>query len=303
MRIESLYDALAFFPDIDGFWNSLSLADSESQFRAQLPHDWATEWTPRSVEIMTQIARAQGLQGELIKARDMLEQARQMISTSSQNLGPRTEVRCLLEQGRLLCLNMSPAKAHDLFIQAWTLANENGLPFFAVDAALMLSTIRPPKFQNEWLQKAYTQADSSTDRQVRLWLSQLLFLEGWHAFDFRQFDRALMCFEKALSQPNAADNAWRMMAMRWSHARAMRALGQVEQALVTQQSLLAEMSLKGSVSGHVYLEIAECQQILEQSDQAKINFELAYKELSVPGWYADNRDDELNRMKYLFKKR
>lgn len=137
---------------------------------------------------------------------------------------------------------------------------------------------------------------------MRLWISQLLFLEGWHAFDFRQFDRALECFEKAMSQPHATDDSLRMITMQWSRGRALRALGRIDEALTTQQSLL-EMSLKGNVSGHIHLEIAECQQLLKQTDQARSNFELAYGELSVPCWYADNRVDELDRMKYLFKKR
>lgn len=303
MRIESLHDALAFFPDIDGFWSSQSLAESESFIRAQLPPNWATEWTSKSVEALTQLARAQGLQGDLAGARATLDQARQMIASSRESLGPRTEVRWLLEQGRMLCLSMSPPKAHDFFVQAWTLANENNLPFFTVDAALMLSTIRPPRFQNEWLQKALQQAQSSTDEQVRLWLSQLLFLEGWHAFDFRQYDRALKCFKDAMAQPRVADDDWKVMAMQWSRGRALRALGQIEPALTVQKELLNEMSLKGSINGHVYLELAECHQLLKQHDLARSNFELAYEILSIPGWYADNRGDELNRMKYLFKKR
>jgi hypothetical protein len=83
----------------------------------------------------------------------------------------------------------------------------------------------------------------------------------------------------------------------------LRALGQTEEALEIQKSLLKEMGFKGRVSGHVYLEIAECLQLLKQTELARTNFELAYGELSVDGWYADNRVDELARMKYLFKKR
>ena len=37
--------------------------------------------------------------------------------------------------------------------------------------------------------------------------------------------------------------------------------------------------------------------------EAKAYFELAYAELSVDLWYSDNKTDELDRMKYLSKKR
>lgn len=301
MRIESLHDALAFFPDIDGFWNGHSLAESESQILSLLPPPGETGSDARATERLTQLARIQGLQGDFDKAKATLDLASQWMAKGLTD--PRAEVRWLLEKGRILCLSMSPAKAHDVFAQAWTLANENHLTYFAVDAALMLSTVRPPKYQNEWLQKALTLAESSEDKQVRLWLSQLLFLEGWHACDFRQFDRSLQCFEKAMSQPRATDENWRLMAMQWSRGRVLRALGHTDQALELQKTLLKEMGFKGRVSGHVYLEIAECLQLLKQTELARTNFELAYGELSVDGWYADNRVDELARMKYLFKKR
>lgn len=303
MRIESLYDAMAFFPDIDGFWTKPTFADSENEITARLPAHWATQWSSQSVELLTQLARAQALQGHLPRAKATLDQAQQMISSSKQKFEPRIEIRWHLENGRVHGLGMNLARAHDSFVQAWTMANGHKLEFFAVDAALMLSTIRPPKFQNEWLQKALALAQSSNDPQVRLWLSQLLFLEGWHAFDFREFDRALDCFEKAMAQPGAGDEAWKLMSMQWSRARAMRAVGKVEQALASQQMLLTDMSLVGNIDGHVYLEIAECQQLLNQTELARGNFELAYGELSAPGWYADNRGDELKRMKYLYQKK
>lgn len=277
--------------------------DSENQILAQLPPDWETAPSARATELLPQLARAQALQGVLPKARAALDRTTQILTELKEKPDPKIEVRLLLEQGRVLCLSMSPSKAHDFFTRAWTLANETKLDFFAVDAALMLSTIRPPKFQNEWLQKAFAIANASSDPQVRLWLSQLLFLEGWHAFDFRQFERALKCFEDALAQPKATEEAWKQMAIQWSCGRTMRALGQVDQAMAVQQGLLKEMSLSGNISGHVYLEIAECQQQMKQTELAKANFELAYGILSVPSWYADNRIDELNRMKYLFKKR
>ncbi|MGE3760065.1 MAG: hypothetical protein AB7H97_20030, partial [Pseudobdellovibrionaceae bacterium] len=242
MRIESRHSALAYFPDFDGFWQPHDWASSEKQIRAQLPTHWATEWTPHSVEILTQLARAHGLMGDLLNAQATLSQAQQMLSSSKVDMGSRAEVRWLLEQGRVHYLGMSPIKAHDLFVQAWTLASENGLHFFAVDAALMLSTVRPPKFQNEWLQKALILAEASSDEKVRLWLTHLLFLEGWHAFDFRQFDRSLHCFEQAMVQPGANTDSLRVMAMHWSRGRAMRALGQIENALALQQSLLADMN-------------------------------------------------------------
>lgn len=63
------------------------------------------------------------------------------------------------------------------------------------------------------------------------------------------------------------------------------------------------MQSLGIVNGHVYLEIAECKQLLNEQPQARTFFELAHSALSLDRWYADNHSDELERMKYLFKKR
>lgn len=67
MRIQSLQEALAYFPDVDGFWRLGHWIESETRIRSQLPHDGATEHTGEHVELLTQLARAQGLQGNLPK--------------------------------------------------------------------------------------------------------------------------------------------------------------------------------------------------------------------------------------------
>ena len=291
MRIESLYSALAYFPDIDGFWQPEDFPATEREIRSK---------SPVTVELLSQLARVQGLQGELPAARETLELARQMMTERAE---PRARLRWLLEQGRIHCLAMSPTKANEFFVQAWNLANEAGESFFAIDAALMLSTIRPPKSQNEWLQKALSLAETSDDSRARLWLTQLYLLDGWHSYDFRQFEKALESFNKAISMPSLSDDQSRTYPLLWSKARVLRAMGQVTEALEIQERLWKEMQSSGKVNGHVYLEIAECYQLLRNQDEAKANFELAYAELSADGWYSDNHAEDLSRMKYLYKKR
>lgn len=300
MRIESLQSALACFPDIDGFWRQQNFADAEAEIRARLPQTWATEWNEVSIELLTQLARAQALKGNLIGAGATLGQSRHMLTEGK--FGARVEVRWQLEQGRLLCLSKNPAKAHDAFVQAWNTANANGLVFFAIDAALMLSTVRPPKFQNEWLKNALDLAKNAPDLNSRMWLAHLYLLDGWHSFDFRRFEEALESFELGLKE-EIQSHPGQNFSLRWSKARVLRALGKTAEALAEQEALLRLMLGYGGASGHVYLEIAECKQLLNEKEEAKQNFELAYTELSKDGWYSDNRSEELERMKYLYKKR
>lgn len=296
MRINSLHDALKYFPDIDGYWQP-DVSKTEAHIQALLPQ---TPRTAGAVEMYSQLARAQALQGKIDEARATLDQAQRLLA-EEKIVDARAELRCMLEQGRLLCLSRNPAKAHDFFVQAWNMANETKHIFFAIDAALMLSTLRPPRFQNEWLQRALGLAQTARDGLSHLWITQLFFLNGWHEFDFRQFDKALESFNRALAQPN--EDEAKSFPLYWSKARTMRALGQTQEALAIHEQLVAKMDKRGQVSGHVYLEIAECKQALNAHQEAKTFFEMAYAELSADGWYSDNKSDELARMKYLFKKR
>jgi tetratricopeptide (TPR) repeat protein len=304
MRIESIHDALAFFPDLDGYWQPDNLAETEFQILSQLNHGSTEpmERTAKSVELLTQLARAQGLLGKIPDAQSKLDQARVMMTELDIKMDSRTGLRWQLEQARVFCLSMTLAKAHELFLEVWNVATKTDQVFYAIDAALMLSTIRPPKYQNEWLQKAITLAATTKDENAKLWMAQLLFLDGWHAFDFRQFEKALQSFDKALAEPFIMENENRSLPLKWSRARTLRALGRVPEALAIQEGILTKMTQSSKTNGHVYLEIAECQQLMKLHPEAKANFELAYAALSGDGWYSDNKTDELSRMKYLSKK-
>jgi tetratricopeptide (TPR) repeat protein len=302
MRIESLRDLHGQFPDIDGFWDFADLNRTESNIRARLPSEEGP-WTPKDLEALTQLGRLQGLQGNLSQARATLEKARQRINEISGEARLRPETRVLLELGRVLCLGMTPTKAQNFFNEAWELATASHDAFFAIDAALMLSISQPPKSKNEWLQKAMMLAQETKAGQGKLWLAQLYTMEGWHAFDFRQFDKALESFEKALAEPRQPGDEKKYFVNRWCRARALRAVNRNQEAYEIQQTLLGESTEAGSNNGHVYLEVAECLQALNRHEEAKAFFESAHKELSADGWYSDNKASELGRMMYLAKKR
>lgn len=300
MRIESLRELHGQFPDRDGFWNFDDLAQTEVNIHRLFPGEGET-WTRSSLEAMTQLARAQALQGKIGEARISLDRVQELIPTLPENERVHVEMRHALEQGRLLCLVMTPARAQTFLLRAYELAMRIGNVFFAIDAALMVSLSQPPKSQDQWLQRALELAKSSADGQ--LWLAQLYTMDGWHFFDFRRFDLALESFEKALAQPRYAGDEAKVLIMRWCKARALRALNRVAEALEIQRSLRAELELNGKTNGHVFLELAECLQAEQKSEEARTLFELAYKELSVEGWYSDNKGEELSRIQHLSKKR
>ena len=289
------------FPDIDGFWDFDDLPSTEVKIKDLVESETASG-VSRSVELITQLARVQGLQRKISEARATLLLAKDPITKHAGDTNARAEIRFSIEQGRLFGLSMTPAQSLAYFEKAWNEATKANEVFFSIEAAVMLSISRPPKHQNEWLQKALHLAESTVDINAKLWLPQLYVMNGWHSFDFRKFDEALDNFQKALDQPQSIQSPIKRFAVRWSFARTLRALNRFQEALDIQRELKAEMQTVGKVNGHVFLEMAECFQLLQNLDEAKVHFEQAYKELSLNGWYSDNKSSELSRIQRLSKK-
>lgn len=299
MRIESLHSSLAYFPDLDRCWRPEDLEWTEQNIRSLLSVQ-SNDQQARSTELWMQLARVRALRSDLSDARTCLEHARAQMREDDD---VTSELRYLLEHGRVLALAMSPQKAAQVFLQAWDLAVQSRKDFFAIDAAVMLSTILPAKSQNIWLKQALQLVHQSQSPDAKLWLPQINLMAGWQAYDVRRFEDALLNFQAAIDASDAASPGLRLFRLLWSKARALRALGRVTEALDLQMSILDQMQTLGIVNAHVYLEIAECKQLMKEHNQARTFFELAHTALSRDSWYVDNRSDELDRMKYLFKKR
>lgn len=301
MRIEGLRDHLSQFPDIDGFWNFEDFSETESKIRVLLSQEEHSR-SPRLVELLTQLARVQGLQDKLPEAGATLLLAKDLISKQDAKVD-RTEMRFLIEQGRFFGLSMNPAQSLAYFEKAWEASLKLDEVFFSIEAAVLLSISQPPKHQNKWLQKAIELAETTSDERGKRWLSQLYVMNGWHSFDFRKFEEAFESFEKALTQPQTDQDVPKILAMKWAKARTLRALNRVQEALDMQRGLAVEFQAMGKVNGHVFLEMAECFQLLKNNEEAKTHFESAYKELSLNGWYSNNKSLELSRIQHLSKKR
>jgi tetratricopeptide (TPR) repeat protein len=303
VRIESTHDLLGQFPDFDGFWEGVDPTTTESTIRSLLPSVTTGDWNSQALENLIQLARALDLQKKPTEAAQVLGQARELLSGLSDVQRGQAELRWLIEHGRHLFLAMTPSKAQTPFMQAWTIASQSNNVFFAIEAALMLAIIQPPKFQNEWLQRALHLAEQSEAPKAKLWLAQLYLMDGWRAYDFRRFDVAYESFQKALDRPREKGEMTDPITIRWCVAHTLRALNRIPEALEIQRELFTELKNIGRPTGYVSLEIAECLQLLQNTEEAKPYFETAYKELSINSWYSDNKSSELSRMQYLYKKR
>ncbi len=303
MRLESLNDILSQFPDRDGYWSSTDLLETERKIKEKIPPKQSDFYDLTSLELLTQLARAQVLLGQTLEADKTLKTVQADLLMNDPIARKAVEIRFLLEQGRLFSMQMIPAKALVFIKQAWDLARETDQSFSAIDAAVMLALISPLKRQNESLQWALTEAEASSSEESKLWLPFLYIMNAWSLFDTRQFKQALKYFEKALAQPHLPKQKVQTMTIKWSIARTYRALGQFERAMDLQNEIRLELEALGEANGYVYLEIAECLRQIQKEPEAKPYFEMAYNILSKNLWFSDNKETELLRMKELYKRR
>ena len=152
-------------PDFDALWDYDQPAQTETAFRALLPQAQASGDPSYYVELLTQIARAQGLRHDFASAHQTLDQAQALLSGDPG----RARVRYLLERGRVFNSSGKPTEARPLFEAAWEQGQACHEDFHTIDAAHMLAIVAPPEEKLEWNRKALELVEQATDARVRTW--------------------------------------------------------------------------------------------------------------------------------------
>jgi tetratricopeptide (TPR) repeat protein len=279
-------------PDFDSLWNYDQPAETEQRFQALL--SLAEPGRPETLQLLTQIARAQGLQRRFDDAHRTLDTVEAALPTAET----LTRVRYLLERGRVFNSGGRPADALPLFQQAWQEAQAAGEDGFAVDAAHMVAIAEPESAGKlAWNLKALELARSSAQERAQKWQGSLYNNIGWTYHDLGQYEQALAIFEQAAEwrQANGGGRPWRIA--RWCIGRTLRSLGRYPEALAIQQELLQEEGGDGDGYGHE--EIAECLLALERPAEARSHFAAAYEYLSQDSWLVANEPQRLERLKQL----
>lgn len=278
--------------ELDALWDYSRPAETEARFREWL---LATETDPAArVELLTQIARAQGLQRRFDEARATLLGA---AAEPAAGQG-RPRIRLLLEQGRVANSSGDPAGARPYFEQALALAAaEPAEAFYAIDAAHMLAIVAPPSETLAWNLHALALAEAATDERARRWRGSLLNNIGWAYHAAGDYEAALDYLERALAFRRAHGPEAEIGVARWCVARVRRDLGQTAEALAEQRALLAEYDALDEPSGYVYEEIGECLLLLGKPVAARPYLAAAYQLLSADSWLAANEPERLARLR------
>ena len=281
--------------DFDKLWNYNDPSDTERQFRGLLPAAEHSADKSYLAQLLTQIARAQGLQRLFEDAHKTLDVVSKLLTDDLQT----ARVRYLLERGRVFNSSGEKDQARPLFLQAWELAQAVYEDFYAVDAAHMLAIALSADEQMSWNLKALELAEISDQPRARNWLGSLYNNIGWTYHDAGQYSQALDIFEKALGFREAQGEPANIRVAKWCIARTLRSLGRTQETLDSQLALLAEHVAAGTSDGYVSEEIGECLLKLGRTDESRPYFAQAYDELSKDEWLVANESARLQRLKSL----
>ncbi len=288
------YRGSRYLPDLDEVWNFNSPADTESAFRELLPAARESEDPEYLLQLLTQIARAQGLQREYGKAHQTLDAAEELLSSNT----PVAAVRYKLERGRVFNSSGSPERAKPLFLEAWEDAKRIRAHYYAVDAAHMLAIV-DKSASLSWNETALEYAENSGDERARRWRGSLYNNIGWTLHENREFDKAHEMFHKDfLFRAESKDDDGARIA-KWSMARTLRSLGRIEEALDMQRELAIEFEQIGQVDGYVHEELGELLLLLGQEAPAKEQFGRAYDALSQDVDFVTHNQARLQRIRSL----
>lgn len=146
-------------PDLDLLWDFSDPAGTESVFRELLPEAESSDDKAYLAVLLSQIARAQGLQQKFDEAHVTLDEADGLTKPGMR----RARVRVLLERGRVINSSGNPAESVPVFEQALRMAEDAGLEYDAVDTAHMLGIATKGETSIVWNEKALAFAEAAED--------------------------------------------------------------------------------------------------------------------------------------------
>jgi tetratricopeptide (TPR) repeat protein len=171
-------------------WDFYDLDATEQRFRRQLESE--SDDSGRA-EVLTQLARVEGLRDDFHACDRLLEQAEGLAGSSAV-----AKVRIDLERGRKLRSSGDPEGALPLFEAAFSRARDSGEHYLAGDAAHMcaLAVSEDRAAMEKWTQRGLDLGER--EPAATYWAGPLLNNLGWAYFDAGEPAHALELFERAL---------------------------------------------------------------------------------------------------------
>jgi tetratricopeptide (TPR) repeat protein len=270
--------------ELRDMWDFADLSATEERFRALLASPITDA---QRAEVLTQLARIDGLRGDFAVGQQMLADAEALAPPDSAG-----RVRVFLERGRLLRSSGAPDEALPLFAAAFVLAGHQGYEYLAVDAAHMAALVDNSE---EWTQRGVELAQHSGDPQVRHWIGPLMNNLGWAHFETGRFEEALAAFQQALvAREQTEHDSHEIEIARYAVAKTLRALGRPAEAAGLMGEAVAWTKSAGVPDGWFHEELAEDYAALEWWREAAEQASLALGLLDAN--QAPERVDRLRKL-------
>ncbi|OPA81027.1 hypothetical protein BVG16_01390 [Paenibacillus selenitireducens] len=280
--------------DFDQLWDYHHPNETEQRFNRLLAEVEHVQDPCYIAELLTQIARTQGLQMKFSEAHDTLNRVETLLTEDM----PAAKIRYFLERGRVYNSSSQQAAAIPYFLQAWELGVQTGEEDYAVDAAHMLGIAEAtPEQRMAWNLKALALAERSL--KANRWLGSLYNNIGWAQVDAGNLDEALNLFERAFEFRKSQGKPEPIFIAKWSIAKVLRLMHRTQESLEIQMDLLRESEQIANPDGYVNEEIGECLLLLHRNMEAQPYFSRAYELLSLDSWLIKNEPDRMVRLKEL----
>lgn len=282
--------------DFDKLWDYNKPDETEKKFREILAKTKREDNEDYYLQLLTQIARTQGLQMKFDDAHKTLDEVEKQLKP--EMIIPR--IRYNLERGRALNSSGKKDKSIHYFLDAYHLGMENNEDFYTIDAAHMLGIAEKQDEALNWNEIAIELIEKSTNERAKGWLGSLLNNTGWTYFDKGDYATAMEYFKKNVAYHTERNNSVPLRIAKWCVARTLRAQNKIDEALKMQNELKEYMESMGDTGdGYVYEELGELYLLKDDKENSKKNFKTAYEMLSQDKWLAANEKDRLERMKKL----
>jgi Tfp pilus assembly protein PilF len=248
-------------------WDFDDLDASERRFREKLAEE---ETDAHRAEVLTQLARVEGLRGDFDKCARLLDEAEALAGSS-----PVAGVRLELESGRMYRSSGDAEAAYPVFRSAFERALEAREFYLAGDAAHMCAiSVDDPKVQEEWTERGLELGEREPD--AAYWAGPLLNNLGWTYHEAGEHERALEVFERALAvRERDPDNRAAIALAQYAVGVALRNLGRAEEAVELVESAVAWAEEEGKPDAWFHDELAEDYAAVGRTDEAREHAERA----------------------------
>jgi tetratricopeptide (TPR) repeat protein len=282
----------ADLPHFDALWNYGDPVATEAKFRALLSQAEASGDADYQLQLLTQIARTQGLQGKFSLAHATLDDVETRLRGRDLSVA---RLRCLLERGRAFNSSGMPDRALPLFVEAFELGQRIGHWRFAIDAVHMVAIAEStPEKQIEWGRRGIALVLDHPDQ--RDWLFALYNNLGESFLKRSRYDDALACFRNYVALNVERGQAPDIFATK-DIAKCLRLLGDVDEALATIAPVHANLEASGQRDGWISEEYAECLLAKGSNSDALPHFEAAMELLAKDDWVIANDPAKLHHLK------